>query len=280
MKKIFSEKYILLSLAGIAILSFALAFVSTPTGALEVHFLNIGQGDAIFINTPSQRQVLIDGGRTDSPILQKLAGKMPFYDRDIDLVVATHMDADHIGGLIRVLENFEVGGVLVSTTGSDTDLSDKLWKIIKEKNIPVAKVKVGDKFTLDNDVEMFILSPFENINADAGGNDISIVAKLVYKDDSFMLTGDIEKMGEYALAGGGADIKSDVLKVAHHGSNTSSVKYFLDKVSPALAVIQVGENRYGHPHPAVIERIVGTGATILRNDLNGDVSLYSYGDSF
>ena len=280
MKKIFSEKYILLSLAGIAILSFSLAFISTPTGALEVHFLNIGQGDAIFVSTPAKRQVLIDGGRPDSPILKKLADKMPFYDRDIDLVVATHMDADHIGGLIRVLENFKVGGILVSTTGSDTDLSDKLWKIIKEKNIPVVKVKAGDKFTIDNDVEMLILSPLENINADTSGNDISIVAKLVYKEDSFLLTGDIEKSAEYALAGEGAGIKSDILKVAHHGSNTSSVKYFLDKVSPALAIIQVGENRYGHPHPAVLERIGGVGATILRNDLNGDVSLYSYGDSF
>ncbi|MEX2145103.1 MAG: ComEC/Rec2 family competence protein [Candidatus Spechtbacterales bacterium] len=282
MKEIFSkkEKYILLTLGFFAVLVCSLAFVSAPSGALEIHFLNIGQGDAIFINTPSKRQVLIDGGRPDSPILEKISQNMPFYDRDIDLVVATHMDADHMGGLISVLENFKIGGILVSTTKSNTDLSARFWELIEEKDVPIYVVRAGDIFVLDKDVEMLIVSPTEQFIDTSGDNDLSVVVKLTYKDDSFLLTGDIEKHAEYALATGNVNLKSDVLKVAHHGSNTSTVQYFLNKVDPDLAVIQVGENRYGHPHPAVLERISAAGAKILRNDLNGDISLYSYGDSF
>ncbi|MEX0877244.1 MAG: ComEC/Rec2 family competence protein [Candidatus Spechtbacterales bacterium] len=276
--KIFSkkQKYILWGFLGVAVLSLSLAYISIPSGALEVHFLDVGQGDAVFIETPSGRQILIDSGRPDSPILERLSNYMPFYDRDIDIVVATHMDADHIGGLVHVLENFEVDMMLVNSGDFTKPLSEKLFKIAKEKNIPIIQAGVGDKFTLDEEVFMYTLHPSSGfLNKDE--NEASLVFKLVYKNDSFLFTADIGKVAEYTLAQSGIDISADVLKVGHHGSNTSSVKYFLDKVGAKLAVIQVGENNYGHPHPAVLRRLKDL--QVLRNDLNGDITIYSYGDS-
>lgn len=271
------QNYTLIILSIFATLSVALVSASTSSGALEVHFFDVGQGDAIFIETPNKIQVLIDGGPVASPILEKLSSKMPFYDRSIDLVIATHMDADHIGGLVQVLERFEIGGILVSSVNSDTDLSNLFFKIIKEKNIPVVVVKAGDNFKLDKDIDLFVLSPWEGLLDVSKDNDSSLVTKLTYRDDSFLFMGDAEKRVEYGLAQSKFDISSDVLKIGHHGSNTSSVKYFLSKVNPKLAIIQVGKNNYGHPHQAVLKRL--SEIQVLRNDLNGDITIYSYGNS-
>lgn len=260
----------------LAALATLLAYSSIPSGALEVHFLDVGQGDAIFIETPHGRQVLIDGGSNDV-VLAKLSEQMPFYDRSIDMVVATHMDADHIGGLLAVLKRFEVQGVLVSDTISNTDLSDAFFALIARKKIPVVVVGQGDSFTLDDGIKLTVLSPWSELLNNANDNDTSVVMKLTYKNDSFLFTGDIEKRAEYKLAASDINISADVLKVAHHGSNTSSVQYFLNKVEPKLAVIQVGENRYGHPHKAVLERLGNV--QLLRNDENGGISIYSYGNS-
>lgn len=262
---------------GVAVLAMGLAYISIPSGALEVHFLDVGQGDAIFIETPSGRQVLIDGGRQDSPILDSLSKYMPFYDRHIDIVVATHMDADHIGGLIWVMENFDVGFILVSANTADTQLAQKFWSTARKKNTPIVRVGAGDNFILDNDIELLTVHPSPNAEG-LEKNDSSLVFKLTYQEDTFLFTGDIEKRAEYTLAQSEMDITADVLKVGHHGSNTSSVQYFLDKVGAKLAVIQVGKNNYGHPHSAVLERLEGM--QVLRNDLNGDITIYSYGDTF
>ncbi|MDP4010504.1 MAG: MBL fold metallo-hydrolase [Candidatus Spechtbacteria bacterium] len=272
-----NQKYILSAFTVIAFIALALAYVSSPSGALEVHFLDIGQGDGIFIETPNGRQVLIDGGKPDSPILGRLGSHMSFYDRSIDIVVATHMDADHMGGLISVLESFEVGSVFVGSNIADTELSRVFWQTIKDKDIPVVLVKAGDSFELEPDINMSVVSPWGGLSATASDNDSSLVMKLVYKEDSFLFTADIEKPTEYKLVFGGADISAEVLKVGHHGSNSSSTKYFLSKVNPKISVIQVGENNYGHPRKEVLGRLSKT--KILRNDLNGDISIYSYGNS-
>ena len=278
MNTLFKNKKIILGGAVFfAALGLALAYVSTPSGALEVHFFDVGQGDAIFIETPNGRQVLIDGGR-DARVIEKLGRVMPFYDRSIDLVVATHMDSDHIGGLLMVLRQFEVGGILVSTTESNTELSEAFWGIIKEKDIAVMQVERGDNFLLDDGVNMLVLAPWPELLNGAKDNDTSVVVKLTYKNDSFLFTGDLEKRGEYALVQSGIDVTADVLKLGHHGSKTSSVPLFLARVAPRLVLIQVGKNSYGHPHPSVLERL--RGVNVLRNDIRGDITLYSYGDSF
>jgi len=284
--KIFTkkQKYILYALVGIAILALTIAYISTPSGALEVHFLDVGQGDAIFIQTPSRRQVLVDGGYGNK-ILEQLSHQMLFYDRSIDFVVATHMDADHIGGLLYVLDNFEVGAVLISgmpfsVETPKSSAEDKFFKKIKENGAKLVEVQAGDRFWIDESVYFDVLWPSPGLVYGLSDNEQSLVLKLVYGEDSFLLTGDAEKFTEYKLAQSKIDLTADVLKVAHHGSNTSSVKYFLDKVHAKIAVIQVGENNYGHPHSEVLERLKNKGMQILRNDANGVVSIYSYGNSF
>lgn len=273
-----NNKKIILGMAVFfAALGLALAYTSTSSGALEVHFFDVGQGDAIFIETPAGTQVLIDGGR-DARVIEKLGRVMPFYDRSLDLVVATHMDSDHIGGLLEVLRQFDVGGVLVSTTESNTELSEAFWSIIEEKDIAVMQVERGDNFVLDDGVNMLVLAPWPELLRGVKDNDMSVVIKLMYKNDSFLFTGDLEKRGEYALVQSGIDVAADVLKIGHHGSNTSSVPLFLARVAPRLAIIQVGKNSYGHPNPAVLKRL--RGVNVLRNDIRGDIVLYSYGNEF
>src|SRR3990167_6604258 len=246
-----NKKRILISFCVVAILFTVLAFASTPSRALEVHFLDVGQGDSIFVQTPHRTQLLIDGG-SGSQVLEKVGSRMPFYDRNLDFVILTHIDKDHAGGLIDILDKFQVGAVLVNTQvvaeTQDTDLAQEFFAKIEESGVRLVRVEAGDRFWID--------------------------------EDSFLLTGDMEKFAEYSLATNNIDLGADVLKVGHHGSNSSSAKYFLDKVQAKIAVIQVGKNSYGHPHGVVLERLQNVGMQILRNDLNGIISMYSYGNSF
>lgn len=261
-----------------AFVALAIAFVlvtSARPEVLGVHFLDVGQGDAIFIETPHGRQVLIDGGRAGSGISQELAEVMPFTDRSIDMVIVTHLDADHIGGLVEVLERYEVSHILLAQ--ERTEGQAVFWGAVQAEGAQLTMVEAPMRVILEDEVVMEILSPTQAL-AQASENERSIVAKLIYRDDSFLLTGDMEKRAEYALLAAGVDVSADVLKVAHHGSNSSSVPAFLAAVSPRVAVIQVGKNSYGHPHPDVLARLGGI--TVLRNDENGTISLYSSGDSF
>lgn len=290
--KIFTkfQKRILIAFGITASLFVSLAVLSTLSNALEVHFLDVGQGDAIFIQTPNRRQILVDGGY-DKDVLEKLGKYMPFYDRSIDLVIATHMDKDHIGGLYDVLDKFEVETVLIFadvvysqyTTSADSKYAMSggfdvdFFEKVKESRAKLVVVEAGDRFWIDEDIYFDILWPSKNSPQNLSDNNKSLVLKLNYKNDSFLLTGDIEKFAEYKLAQSNINLEADILKIAHHGSNTSSVKYFLDKVQAKFVVIQVGKNTYGHPHNAVLERL--SGMEILRNDINGDISIYSYGNS-
>ena len=294
------ERNILIVLVFFTILFISLSYISTFSGALEVHFLDIGQGDAIFIQTPSHRQILVDGGY-GSKVLEQLDRQMPFYDRSIDFVVATHMDADHIGGLVDVLEKFEVGAVLITNIvppssimlaesvendaqNAEFEARDsvvlKFWEKVHENGAKLVRVGAGDRFWVDNDIYFDVVWPPNETPTVLSDNNKSMVMKLVYKNDSFLLTGDMEKFAEYKLAQSSTEVSVGVLKVAHHGSNSSSVKYFLDKTQAKIAVIQVGKNPFGHPHEETLERLKKFGMQILRNDLNGIISMYSYGNSF
>jgi len=265
-------------LYGAALFACAATFVlilSARPAVLTVHFLDVGQGDAILIETPNGRQVLIDGGRAGSGIAEELAGVLPFTDRSLDMVIATHLDTDHTGGLVEVLKGYEVVTILIAEEGGD-DAAD-FWHAVEDEHAERILVVAPMRVLLDEDVVLEILSPTPALEG-ASENERSIVAKLVYRDDSFLLTGDMEKRAEYGLLARGVDVSADVLKVAHHGSNSSTTPAFLAAVSPKLAVVQVGKNSYGHPHADVLARLGGI--TILRNDENGTISLYSTGDSF
>ena len=271
----FSEK-IVIACAIFALLVLGVVFESYRPAVLGVHFLDVGQGDAICIETPGGRQVLIDGGRGGSGVLEELSVCAPFYDRSLDVLVATHMDEDHVGGLVEVLEHYEVD-MVIATYETGTDVAASFWEAVEEEGVQVLSPEAGMRLVLEEGVVFDIVGPLPALKS-ASDNERSVVAKLTYGNDSFLFTGDIERRAEYALLASGFALDVDVLKVAHHGSNSSSTDAFLAAVSPRLAVVQVGKNSYGHPTPQVLERL--RGARIVRTDQNGTISLYSSGDSF
>ncbi|MBX4210596.1 MBL fold metallo-hydrolase [Candidatus Parcubacteria bacterium] len=225
------------------------------SGVLRVVALNIGQGDAIFIETPNHNQILIDGGGTNK-ILEELGTVMPFYDRSIDMLVVTNPDKDHMGGFIDVLKNYHVGRVLEPGTKSDSATYAELEKTISEKQVPETLARRGMDFVLDDNVHLYTLFPDRDVSG-LTTNDGSIVAKLVYGNTSFMLTGDSpQKIEEYLVSLDGTNLKSDVLKVGHHGSRTSTGALFLSYVQPVYAMISAGfKNKYGHPHKETIDNL-------------------------
>jgi competence protein ComEC len=265
-------------LLSLNILAWTAVFGFAGHDFLEVNFFNIGQGDSIFIETPSQNQILIDGG-PGSVVLEKLGGAMPFWDRTIDLVVLTHPESDHVSGLIEVLKKYKVENVLWTGVVRDTAEYEEWLKAIGDEGASIYIAKAGQKITLGKAV-LDIVFPAEVLNGQKfkDSNDTSIVAKLIYGENSFLLEGDLTKKGEENILEMGIDINSDILKIAHHGSKTSSAQDFLEKVSPEAAVISVGEkNKYGLPATETLEELLKYGINILRTDKSGDIRIISDG---
>lgn len=249
-------------------------------GILEVDFLDVGQGDSILIKTPSHQEILVDGG-PDSSVLNELGQNLPFYDHTIDLVVSTHPDADHITGLIAVLERYEVKRILSTGVACQTSLCDTWQKLISEKNIPVDITWAGQEYSF-GEAKLDIIYPLESLAGQKfkNFNDSSMVAKLIYKENSFMLTGDATTTVEQKILKSFSigQLQSDVLKVGHHGSQYSSSLEFLEAVKPQYAVIQVGkDNKFGHPHLSTLRKLENIGAKILRTDLDGEIKIKSDG---
>ncbi len=244
---------------------------------LLVAFLDIGQGDAIFIEAPNGRQILIDSGR-NKKILEELGKIMPFYDRSIDILIATHPDQDHIGGLPSVIENFDIGFIMEPGVSSDTNTYKELERVIVEKNIQKILARRGMRINIDDGAYLDILFP----NQDVEGwdtNEASIVARLTYGENSFLFTADSpQKIENYLASVYKENLKTDVLKVGHHGSKTSSSELFIEYVSPDYAIISVGkDNSYGHPHEEVMNRLKNFGISILRTDELGTIQMRSDG---
>jgi competence protein ComEC len=243
---------------------------------LTVAFLDVGQGDATFIKAPGGVQMLIDGGANAS-VLRELGEVMPFYDRSINIVLATHADQDHIGGLIEVLKRFKVDLFIRSNATSSSAVYQELESLIKEKGIKEEIIMAPEIITLGPAVNFAILFPTQN-TAGWETNDASIVGKLVYGQTSFLLTGDSPQLVEKYLVGKYGDfLDSDVLKVGHHGSKNSSTELFVGTVSPAYAVISAGlDNKYGHPNQEVLDiftqfqekvlETLGGGMVIFKSD--------------
>lgn len=281
-----TQKWTLLGMLGlVAILLWVAVHAAAKTGQLEVHFFDVGQGDAIFVVLPDGRQILIDGGGNDK-VLEKLNAVMPFWDRSIDMVIATHADADHITGLVPVLEHYDVDAVIWNGIEAGTKIFEVWNKAIADEQTDVIVGKCCMRFTL-SDVAFFeILYPTIStgtVPVDMRGsqNDSSLVIRFVYGDDSFLFTGDIERQGEYEILRQNLRVESDVLKVAHHGSKTSSSELFVEKVNPKVAVISAGRsNSYGHPHEAILQRFRKYDIEVRRTDEGGDILILSNGNSF
>jgi competence protein ComEC len=244
---------------------------------LEVNFFDVGQGDAIFVETPTRHQILIDGGPSPK-IIEKLAREIPFWDRSIDLIILTHPEKDHITGLLEVLKRYKVENVL--WTGIVRDIPEyREWlNLIEKEKANVKIAKAGQKISCKNcqwKIEVFY--PFESLEGKEfeNSNDTSIVSKLIFGNSSFLFTGDIYKDVEESLTLTPFDLNSNVLKVAHHGSKTSSSENFLERVLPEIAVISVGENKYDHPNKEVLEILEKYGIRVLRTDREGDIKIIS-----
>ena len=233
----------------------------TNDDRLHVMFFDVGQGDAIFIETPGGRQVVVDGG-SDPLLMTRLLGeRMRFSDRHIDIVAATHPNSDHIGGLAQVLERYDVGAVLERRIEYESGAYEAWARLVdaeEAKGARVIEASAGQVIALDADVRIEVLGPPPILlgGTESDADNASLVLRLVYGEVSIILTGDIFSEAERALLASGAALDSDVLKVPHHGSDSSSTRDFLSAVSPAAAVISVGEgNSYGHPHANVVKRL-------------------------
>ncbi len=251
-------------------------------GFLKVVCLDIGQGDAIYIEAPNKKQVLIDTGPSPAT-LAKLSKVMPFADRSLDLVILTHRDQDHIGGASLLFETYEIDNILMTDQSSETSLSLELDRKIERSNLNKIIAHRGQRFILDADRKIYldILFPNRNIS-DFESNETSIVSKLSYGQKSFLFVGDSTIYNESLIIWNEQDktIDSDVLLLGHHGSKTSSSLFWLEKVSPDLAIISAGKNnRFGHPAEEILDRLSKSKTPKLITFEEGNITLLSDGQN-
>lgn len=255
------------------------SFSLAPKSCLEVSFLDVGQGDAILFQTPRGGKILIDGGRDDM-VLERLGEELPMYSKNIELVIATHDDSDHITGLIDVLKKYNVSVLLYSLPNSESPISKKLIETARARNVKIVQVVKPMMVSTDDGLIIKLLFPVQNMDG-AESNDASIAAQFIFGKEKFMLTGDLPISGEEFLVHSyGESLKSDVLKFGHHGSDTSSAPDFLQAVHPYFGIVSAGKNNtFGHPHKSVLDMAEKFGIQILRTDEEGTIHLYTDGVS-
>jgi len=258
-----------------------------PADNLKVNFINVGEGDCILIEAPNKINILIDGGGTpqsDFDVGSKIV--IPYLRRkginEIDLLILTHPHLDHLEGLLPVLRELKVDMVLDSGLICDLPAYKEFISIIQKKGIPYHKAKAGDNFIFSNNLEIFLLNPLydSDFYCESDFNNASIVVKLFYKNTDFLFTGDIEEAAEKKLLVWQNILQSDILKVGHHGSSTSTNLEFLDKVDPSIAVITVGKNHFGHPSQKIIERLEDKKIQIYRTDEDGTIIIRTNGQEY
>jgi competence protein ComEC len=254
--------------------------VTTPK-KLKVIFFDIGQGDAIFVQTPSGKQMLIDGG-PGTIILERLSNAMPMFDKTIDVVVATHGDADHVTGLIPTLRNYDVGVIIESPIEGESGIFDELHHEVESEVSRGAKRYVatgGSVIDFGDGVIGNILYPRKNISSTIDTNDASVVLLLTYGDESYLLTGDLGSNYESELLGVNIPKQITVYKAGHHGSNTSSGELLLSRIKPEYSVISAGkDNKYGHPHGETLERLQKYSKEVLSTIDSGSIAFVSDGN--
>ncbi len=242
---------------------------------LRVYFFDVGQADAILITLPNGAAVAVDAGEreTQEALLQKI---LDAGVSKLDALVMTHPHDDHIGGMDFLIQNLPVAKIYMTEAVSTTRTFETLLETIAEKKIRVVKAAAGGSIDLDPEVGIDILSP--DSVSDGDMNENSVILRVRYGKTVFLLTGDAGSAAEKDLLQSSADWKADVLKVGHHGSNSSSTNDFLAAVRPAYAVISVGkDNDYGHPSATVLKRLEQAGASVLRTDRDGTVVMGSDG---
>ena len=249
---------------------------------LKIYFVDVGQGDCTFIVTPKNKTILIDGGgSTGSDFDVGESTLLPYIlDRGykkIDLMFISHFDQDHVGGLLTILEELKVNRVCISKQEENSENYQKFVEIVNRKNIPVSILKIGDRINIENDLYFDILWPQEKQIGENKLNNNAIVMKLNYNGFSCLFTGDIEEIAEEKLVEIYKDkriLKSDILKVAHHGSKTSTTEKIINQIKPEIALIGVGKNNlFGHPSDEVIKRLEEQNSKIYRTDENSEIMI-------
>lgn len=249
------------------------------TNRLKIYFIDVGQGDSTLIISPKGKKILIDGGGNEEYDIGKnvlipylLSKKI----NKIDYIIISHFDTDHVDGLLTVMKELRAEKVIISRQAKNCENYEKFINIVSKKNIDVTIVEKGSRINIEKNLDIDILWPnSNNIISENILNNNSIVCKLKYNNFSMLFTGDIEEIAEKQILKESLktnDLNVDILKVGHHGSNTSSTQRFIEKVNPKIALIGVGENnKFGHPNQEVINRLETIGAKIYRTDLMGEI---------
>lgn len=243
-----------------------------PSGQMKVHFINVGQGDSILIQFHNGQTMLIDAGPDDSVVSYLNQQGI----KKINYLVATHPHADHIGGMATVIRTFDIEKVYMPRVTHTTKTYENVLLAIKAKGLKITSARVGTAVFNQDGIKVNFVAPcgssYDNLN------NYSAVVKVQHGNTSFLLTGDAESLSEQQMLSSGANLKSDVLKVGHHGSKSSTTPSFLKAVSPKYAVISCGAgNQYGHPHKETISKLANAGVNVYRTDTNGTVIFVSDG---
>lgn len=243
---------------------------------LSIHIIDVGQGDSILIQTPKNTNILVDGGNEDSSLIISKFIKSK-KAKNLDLVIATHPDTDHIGSLDNVINKFKVSKLYLPNKNTNNDSYYNLMQACNKKNIKPQYLSKGDIINLEDNLKLTILNP-SYTHEDSNSN--SIVFKLDYKDKSFLFTGDATKENEIEMINNFNLNDIDFLKVAHHGSKNSSTEEFLKSTTPDVAAISCGyDNTYGHPHKDTLLRLAQVNTKVYRTDKQGHISFYSDGNT-
>ncbi|AUA37729.1 DNA uptake transporter [Clostridioides difficile] len=242
---------------------------------LSIHIIDVGQGDSILVQTPTNKNILIDGGDEDSEniIISYLRQKRI---KTIDIIIATHPDSDHIGSLDNVIKKFNVNSIYMPEQSTDSEAYQNLINSCTDKNLSIQHLYKNDVLNIDNNINIYVLSP-SYIQEESNLN--SIVFKLTFNDNSFLFMGDAEEENEKEILHSFKLNNINFIKIGHHGSNSSSSLEFIKKISPDIAAISCGyKNQYGHPHREVINNLKQNHVSIYRTDRIGDIVFYSDGE--
>ncbi len=240
---------------------------------MHIYFLDVGQGDSVLIRTPNNKNILVDGGPDDSVVYQ-LSKVLPIWDKKIDLMVLTHPQADHLTGLLEVLDRFEVKEVLATYTDYPTKTNQSWLDELANCDCVTNWADASDDYYFD-EVYIDTLWPIGSDSnfEDEDVNESSVVTRIIYGNNAILLTGDLGFRSEEQLLSIYPNIDSNILKVGHHGSKYASSQEFLSIVRPEVAVISVGQNGYGHPSEDTLDRLADIGADVYRTDVLGNIEI-------